>query len=202
MSGGDLDTVRGLAVKNLEALERFDADYVMTACATCGGALHKFYPTLIGKRHPELHERLKRIADRTVDASDLLLKLGLDPRQTGEGREIRVTYHDPCHLAHCQGVRSEPRRLIRLIPGIDFRELADADACCGSAGTYGIRHPAMADPITSRKIDTIRESGAEVVVTGNPGCLLQIRDGLSPLSPPIRVMHLTELLWMSIQGSG
>lgn len=98
MSGGDLDTVRGLAEKNLAALEKYEADYVMTACATCGGALHKFYPALIGKRHPELAERIRAIADKTVDAAQLLQKLGLHPAETGAGDSLKITYHDPCHL--------------------------------------------------------------------------------------------------------
>jgi len=193
MSGGDLDTVRGLAVKNLEALERFDADYVMTACATCGGALHKFYPTLIGKRHPELHERLKRIADRTVDASDLLLKLGLDPRQTGEGREIRVTYHDPCHL-RTRSITQQPRELIRQTPGVELVEMEGADRCCGLGGTFNVYHYDSSMTINEAKSRAILASGADAVATGCPGCMMQLADGLRQHGSSLPVVHTLEIL--------
>jgi len=196
MLASDRTGLRNAARHTCDLFNGFSPDLIVTDCAGCGAELKRYGETLEGE------EGAVRFSEKVRDISELLSLHADELSHHLHPLRIRATYHDPCHLAHCQGVRSEPRRLIRLIPGIDFRELADADACCGSAGTYGIRHPAMADPITSRKIDTIRESGAEVVVTGNPGCLLQIRDGLSPLSPPIRVMHLTELLWMSIQGSG
>jgi glycolate oxidase iron-sulfur subunit len=102
MSGGDLATVRELAEKNLAALERHRADYIVTACATCGGALHKFYPAVIGKRHPELLERCKAIAEKTVDAAMLLQKLGLNPAETGDGGRAQGHLPRPMSSAHAQ----------------------------------------------------------------------------------------------------
>ena len=113
-----------------------------------------------------------------------------------------MTYHDPCHIAHCQGIRSQPRSLITLIPGIDFRELAEADACCGSAGTYNIEKPEMSDRVLNRKVDNIRKSGADYLVTSNPGCLLQLKKALADSAPGVRVIHLTELLRMSMERCG
>lgn len=193
MSGGDLDTVRGLAVKNLEALERHDADYVMTACATCGGALHKFYPALIGKRHPELHDRLRRIADRTVDASDLLMKLGLDPRQTGEGKALRVTYHDPCHL-RTRAITRQPRELIRATPGVELVEMEGADRCCGLGGTFNVYHYESSLAINEAKSAAILSTGADAVATGCPGCMMQLADGLRQHGSSTPVVHTLELL--------
>ena len=112
MSGGDLATVRELAEKNLAALEKYQADYIMTACATCGGALHKFYPSVVGKRNPELLKRLQAVADKTIDASVLLQKLGFNPEGTGAGEAIKITYHDPCHL-RTQASRASSCRLRR-----------------------------------------------------------------------------------------
>jgi glycolate oxidase iron-sulfur subunit len=112
-----------------------------------------------------------------------------------------VTYHDPCHIAHCQGLRQEPRQLLRLIPGLDYRELAEADACCGSAGTYNIEQPAMSDLVLQRKVANIRKTGARYLVTGNPGCLLQLKKALAEGEQPVQVVHLTELLYWSLAGS-
>jgi glycolate oxidase iron-sulfur subunit len=113
---------------------------------------------------------------------------------------MTVTYHDPCHIAHCQGIRREPRELLKLVPGLRYAELNEADACCGSAGTYNIERPEMADRILRRKLDNIAASSAEVLVTSNPGCLLQLRKGLAEHLPGVRIMHLTELLLMSMEG--
>ena len=116
MSGGDLNTVHNLAEQNLTELERYEADYIMSACATCGGALHRLYPLVVGKRHPELRDRLDALAAKTMDASQLLQHLGLQPAETGTGEAIRVTYHDPCHL-RTRGITRQPRELLTGTPG-------------------------------------------------------------------------------------
>ncbi|MFA5906657.1 MAG: (Fe-S)-binding protein, partial [Desulfobacula sp.] len=113
---------------------------------------------------------------------------------------LKATFHDSCHIAHSQGIRKEPRDLIRLVPGLTFIELENADACCGSGGTYNIVKPEMADRILHRKLDTIRATGADVVVTGNPGCMLQLKKGLMDHLPQVRMMHLTELLEKSMDA--
>ena len=112
---------------------------------------------------------------------------------------LKVTYHDPCHIAHCQGIRKEPRDLLKLIPGLEYKELDSADACCGSAGTYNIAKPEMSDRILQRKLDTVHSSGAEVLVTSNPGCLLQLKKGLADQLPDVKIMHLTEVLAASMK---
>jgi glycolate oxidase iron-sulfur subunit len=111
-----------------------------------------------------------------------------------------VTYHDPCHISHCQGIRSQPRELIGMIPGIDFRELPEADSCCGSAGTYNLEKPEMSDRVLGRKVANVRKTGADYLVTGNPGCLLQLKKALADVDPPVQVIHLTELLRMSMES--
>lgn len=193
MSGGDLDTVRGLAEKNLAELERYEADYIMTACATCGGALHKFYPNLVGKRHPDLAERLKAIADKTVDASQLLHKLGLDPAETGAGDDVRITYHDPCHL-RTRSITQQPRELLRGTPGIELTEMEGADKCCGLGGTFNVYHYDASMQINAAKSAAIQKTGAAVVATGCPGCMMQLSDGLKQHGQKTRVVHTLELL--------
>ena len=139
MSGGDLDTVRELAEKNLAELERYEADYVMTACATCGGALHKFYPLVIGKRHPELTARLKALADKTVDAAATAPEAGPESGRDRAGETLRITYHDPCHL-RTRGITKQPRELLRGTPGVELAEMEGADRCCGLGGTFNVYH--------------------------------------------------------------
>jgi glycolate oxidase iron-sulfur subunit len=193
MSGGDLDTVRELAEKNLAELERYEADYIMTACATCGGALHKFYPNLIGKRHPELAARLKAIADKTVDASQLLHKLGLDPQETGAGSDARITYHDPCHL-RTRGITKQPRELLKGTPGIELAEMEGADRCCGLGGTFNVYHYESSMQINAAKSSAIIATGAKAVATGCPGCMMQLSDGLKQAGSSINVIHTLEVL--------
>ncbi len=193
MSGGDLKTVRELAEKNLAALEKYDADYIMTACATCGGALHKFYPALIGKKHPELMERCRAIADKTVDAAALLQKLGLHPEETGGGEAMKITYHDPCHL-RTRNITRQPRELLVSSPGVELVEMEGADRCCGLGGTFNVYHYDTSMQINEAKSTAIMKSGAEAVVTGCPGCMMQLADGLKQHGSVTRVMHTLEIL--------
>jgi len=193
MSGGDLDTVRGLAEKNLAELERYEADYIMTACATCGGALHKFYPNLVGKRHPELAARLKAIADKTVDAAQLLQKLGLKPEETGAGGDVRITYHDPCHL-RTRSITRQPRELLTGTPGVELAEMEGADRCCGLGGTFNVYHYESSMQINAAKSEAIIRTGASAVVTGCPGCMMQLSDGLKQHGSAVKVVHTVEVL--------
>ena len=193
MSGGDLKTVRELAEKNLAALEKYEADYIMTACATCGGALHKFYPAIIGKKHPELLERCRAIAAKTVDASALLQQLGLHPEETGAGDPLKITYHDPCHL-RTRNITRQPRELLQAAPGVELTEMEGADKCCGLGGTFNVYHYDSSMTINEAKSIAIGKSGAEAVVTGCPGCMMQLSDGLKQRGARTRVMHTLEIL--------
>ena len=193
MSGGDLDTVRELAEQNLQALEGHDADYIMTACATCGGALHKLYPLVIGKRNPELKQRLQALADKTVDAAVLLQKLGLKPEESGAAEELRITYHDPCHH-RTAGIGKEPRALLKGTPGLDLVEMEGADRCCGLGGTFNVYHYEKSLDINAGKSAAIIATGADAVVTGCPGCIMQLSDGLKQAGDKTRVLHTVELL--------
>ncbi len=112
---------------------------------------------------------------------------------------IKVTYDDPCHLLHGQGIRAAPRNLLKSIPGLEIVDLPDADRCCGSAGIYNITHPEMASRILEDKIADIARTGAAVVATGNPGCILQIRAGLRARGLALQVVHPIELLDQSYQ---
>lgn len=193
MSGGDIATVRELAEKNLVELERFEADYVMSACATCGGALHRLYPLTIGKRNPELKARLEALAKKTVDASQLLQMLGLNPAETGAGDGMRITYHDPCHL-RTRGLTGQPRALLRMVPGVELAEMEHADRCCGLGGTFNAYHYDSSMGINEAKSRSILKTAAQAVATGCPGCMMQLSDGLKQHGSSVRVVHTLELL--------
>lgn len=198
MSGGDLATLGYLAEKNLAALEKFEADYIMTACASCGAALHKYYPVIPGKRHPELLPRFRTIADKTVDAAVLLQKLGLQPAGTGNGDEIRITYHDPCHL-RTRGINQQPRELLRAVRGVCLTEMEGSDTCCGLGGTFNVYHYDTSMRINAGKSAAIAKTCAEAVVTGCPGCMMQLADGLKQRGAKTGVMHTLEILARSIR---
>ncbi len=193
MSGGDITTVRDLAEKNLAEMERFQADYVMSACATCGGALHRLYPLTVGKRNPELKTRLEALAKKTVDASQLLHQLGLNPAETGAGAPLRITYHDPCHL-RTRGLTAPPRQLLREAPGLELVEMEAADRCCGLGGTFNVYHYDSSMSINEAKSRAILATAAQTVATGCPGCMMQLSDGLKRHGSAVRVMHTLELL--------
>ncbi|ABK98156.1 (Fe-S)-binding protein [Pelobacter propionicus] len=193
MSGGDIATVRELAEKNLTEMERYQADYVMSACATCGGALHRLYPLTVGKRNPELKARLEALAKKTVDASQLLHQLGLNPAETGAGDALRITYHDPCHL-RTRGLTGQPRNLLRAAPGLELTEMEFADRCCGLGGTFNVYHYDSSMSINEAKSRAILKTAAQAVATGCPGCMMQLSDGLKRQGSKVEVVHTLELL--------
>jgi glycolate oxidase iron-sulfur subunit len=193
MSGGDVGTVRDLAEKNLAELERYQGDYVMSACATCGGALHRLYPLVVGKRNPELKSRLDALAAKTVDAAQLLHKLGLNPEETGACAPIRITYHDPCHL-RTRGVTKQPRALLAGTPGIELVEMAGADRCCGLGGTFNVYHYGTSMAINEAKSKAIAATAADALATGCPGCMMQLSDGLKQHGSKVEVLHTLQLL--------
>ena len=193
MLGGDLEGLREAARTNVDIFGGYETDYIVTDCGGCGAELKKYGHHIEGEAAEEFSGKVRDISQvLALHARELAPLLKPLP--------LKVTYHDPCHIAHCQGIRREPRELLRLIPCLEYKELEAADACCGSAGTYNIEHSEMSDRILQRKLDNIRASGAEVVVTSNPGCLLQLKKGLADQLPGVRIMHLTEVLAMSMNG--
>jgi glycolate oxidase iron-sulfur subunit len=192
MLGGDLEGMKQDARVNIDIFNRYEVDYIVTDCGGCGAELKKYGHHLEGADASQFSARVRDISQVLAMHSDELRTL-LKPVN------LKVTYHDPCHIAHCQGIRREPRELLTLIPGLEYRELESADSCCGSAGTYNIEKPDMADRILQRKLDSVRKSGANLLVTGNPGCLLQLKKGLSEQLPDVELLHVTELLLRSMK---
>jgi glycolate oxidase iron-sulfur subunit len=136
---------------------------------------------------------LKAIAEKTVDASQLLHKLGLHPEETGAGREVTITYHDPCHLK-TRSIINQPRELLRGTPGVEMVEMEGADKCCGLGGTFNVYHYESSMKINAGKSAAIIATGAEAVATGCPGCMMQLSDGLKQAGSSVKVIHTLEVL--------
>jgi glycolate oxidase iron-sulfur subunit len=180
---------------NIDLFGGLNLDFIVTDCGGCGAELKKY------EHHLEGDPRAASFSGKVRDISQLLFARKEYLQPLLKPLPLKVTYHDPCHIAHCQGIRTEPRQLLRMIPGLDFRELTEADACCGSAGTYNIEKPEMADRVLLRKVENVRNTGAEYLVTANPGCLLQLKKGLESGESAVRVIHITELLLKSLTGN-
>jgi glycolate oxidase iron-sulfur subunit len=181
---GQLARARRLARETLRALG--EADWIVSGAAGCGALLREYDHLL--RDDPAA----AAVARHARDPLSLLDELGLPPpRRSVAGR---VAVHDPCHLAHGQGVRAEVRRLLGAVPGLSLVELEEADFCCGSAGTYNLTEPELAARLLTRKLDHVAASGADVVAAANPGCLLQIRSGAIARGLDVAVEHPIDLL--------
>jgi glycolate oxidase iron-sulfur subunit len=182
LHGGRLDTFRARA-RALTAVLPGDVDWIVTNAAGCGSALRDY-------AHWLDDDAARRLAARTRDITELLAEadLPLGPLAT------TVTYHDPCHLAHGQRVRTAPRALLGRIPELQLVPLADSELCCGSAGVYNVLEPEMADKLLALKMARIAQTGARIVVTGNPGCVLQIARGARERGLDLEVVHPVTLL--------
>jgi glycolate oxidase iron-sulfur subunit len=194
---GERDGARELAKKNIEVFEKADVDYVIINAAGCGSTL-KEYGELFA-RDPEWHDRAHAFADKVRDISEFLAQIGLRTEGLGE-LKVKVTYQDPCHLVHGQGIRNQPRELLKAIPGLELVELTESDQCCGSAGIYNITHYELSMQILEPKLGNIERTGASVVVAPNPGCAMQIAGGLRKRGDDVQVAHVVDLLERSYQA--
>jgi glycolate oxidase iron-sulfur subunit len=188
-AGARADAV-ALAKKNIVAFEAANVDAIVVDAAGCGAHL-KGYAHLLHDDH-EWHDRALAFSKKVRDASEYLATLdGAAPL----GRlDARVTYQEPCHLAHAQRIKAEPRALLKRVQGLELIEMAESDVCCGSAGSYNLQQPDFADALLARKIDAIEKTGADVVVSANPGCMLQVQSGLAERGRKLEVLHLVEVL--------
>ena len=182
---GEASQAKACATANVAAFP-LDVDAILTNAAGCGSALHE-YPLILGG------EAARAFAHKVKDVGQFLNDLGfLAP--PGARAPLLVAMQDACHLLHGQQVQSAPRRLLQKVPGVALREIADAELCCGSAGTYNLDQPAIAAELGRRKAAAIAATGADCVVTGNVGCLMQLRSHLKQVNPKMRVLHTMVLL--------
>jgi glycolate dehydrogenase iron-sulfur subunit len=184
------DQGREQAKINIEAVEGDEFDAVITNAAGCGSTL-KEYGDLF-EHDSEWHARAAAFSEKVRDVTEFLAAIELN----GNLAEMpyTVTYQDSCHLLHGQKVRAQPRRILEAIPGLQFRELPLSEICCGSAGVYNVEHTAMAMELLEKKMQMVETTGAEIIATANPGCMLQLRTGAALFSSGRKVAHVVELL--------
>lgn len=187
---GDLRGAQQFARRNLDAFPA-DVDAILTNAAGCGSAMHEYHLILRGTPDEARAEAFRR---RVLDVSVFLTRVGLRETPPDRGGRRRVAYHDACHLANAQDVRREPRELLRAIPGLQLFPLADPEICCGSAGSYNLDQPIIAASLGEKKARAVIASGADVVASGNIGCLVQLRAHLDRLGVRIPVRHTMQVL--------
>jgi len=191
---GDLATGRMLAYKNIEAFK--DVDYVVTTCATCSPSLkdYKVYLPENDTQQNDFEEVSKKIKDITeflVDVLDIPPS-ELHLRKEFEGKT--VTWHDPCHLVRYQNIRTQPRRILQSLEGLKYVEMPAADRCCGMGGSFSVYHYDLTKKIADKKLESVKATDADIVVTACPGCMINLADHIQRAEMPQQVCHLMDLL--------
>jgi glycolate oxidase iron-sulfur subunit len=189
---------QGFARRLIDAFEDSGMDYFVVNAAGCGSSL-KDYGELL-RDDPRYAARAAAFAAKVRDLSELLVELG--PVAPRHPLEITVAYHDACHLGHAQGVRAQPRALLNGIPGLRVREIADPEICCGSAGIWNVLNPGPAAELGALKAGNVLATGAELLVTANPGCLMQVAASIRKAGGSIALAHTAQVLDASIRGRG
>ncbi|MGD0299088.1 MAG: glycolate oxidase subunit GlcF [Bryobacteraceae bacterium] len=188
------EEARELARRNIDALLDGNYDAIITNAGGCGSTLKEYGELL--EHDPEYAEKAQRFSALVKDVSEFLGSIELNPNLRGAplGAPIVATYQDSCHLAHGQKIRSAPRKLLAMVPGLELREMQLSDLCCGSAGIYNVVHTDMAMALLEKKMASVNGTGAEVIVTANPGCMLQLAAGVKKFGRGQRVAHVVEIL--------
>ncbi len=189
---GDLDLARQLARRQLQQFPPADYDAIITNAAGCGSHL-KHYATLLAE-DAAFVQQAKLWDSKVRDIHEWLVEIGISTPKPSATSVQEVTYHEACHLCHGQKITSQPRRVLRAIPGLALKELPESTWCCGSAGIYNLIQPEMAGQLLDRKMKHIQSTGVTIVATGNPGCLLQIINGAKAANTALRVVHPVTLL--------
>jgi glycolate oxidase iron-sulfur subunit len=195
LHSGDEPQALELARATIAAFE--ECDVVVVNAAGCGSAMKQYVHLL--DDDPEWADRAGRFSAKVRDVTELLAEG--EPTAERHPVPIRVAYHDACHLAHAQGIRRQPRALLRSVPGLDLLEPPEWEVCCGSAGLYNILQPTAADQLGRRKAENLLSTGAEVIAAANPGCALQIAAHLEAIGRPLPIYHPVQIVDASIRGT-
>ena len=195
--GGALEAARRMARRNVRAFDDARVDFIATNASGCGAAMAEYESLLANEE--TMGRQARQIAARVRDVSQLLADPG---PVTGAPLPLRVTYDAPCHLLHAQGVADPPLAVLESVPEVEVVALAGAAECCGGAGIYGITHPDLGGWIGSDKVRAVLATGADAVVTGNPGCMMQIGAGLALAGSAVPVLHLVEVVDESYRRAG
>jgi glycolate dehydrogenase iron-sulfur subunit len=196
LHGGRRAEAAAFARATIRSFEQAGVDAVVVNVAGCGSAMKEYEQLLAGD--PAWAGRAAAFSAKVRDFSEFIAELG--PVAPRAELPLTIVYHDACHLGHAQRVTAQPRRLLRDIPGVRVTEVADAGTCCGSAGIYNLVQPAAAAELGARKAAAVRATEADLVVSGNPGCTLQIARALAAAGQPMPVAHVAEVLDAAIMG--
>ncbi len=192
-ANGKLDSARNLAIQNLKVFNRLDVDYIVTDCASCSAAIsEKSLHLLLNNQGYD--EEIKKFCSKVCDLNKFLLEVLEIKPQGLKPANIKVTYHDPCHLAKAQDIRQQPRDILRMIPGLELVEMKDSDRCCGGSGTFSITHYPLSMKVLEKKMDSIASTGADVIATCCPSCTMQLKHGTNLYHYDAPVKHPVELL--------
>ena len=193
---GREEEAKRLARSAIETFERTAPDAVIVNSAGCGSAMKQYAHLL--RDDPVYAQRAERFSSTVRDIAEFLA--GWEPRAERHQLDLTIAYHDACHLSHAQGVRAQPRKLLREIPGLRLREIDQGDICCGSAGVYNLLQPAAATELGDRKAQNVLATGAELLVAANPGCTMQVAAAIGRTGKGLAVAHTVEVLDASIRG--
>ncbi|MDK2822553.1 MAG: glycolate oxidase iron-sulfur subunit [Clostridia bacterium] len=190
---GDAETAKEMAKSHVDIFGKLDVDAIITTCGSCGCTFGHHYQELL-EDDPEYYEKAKAIAAKIIDISDFIVKeIGLDKVKLGPVN-MKVTYHDPCHLNRGMGVKDSPREILKAIPGLEFVEMKNADRCCGSAGSFSLTHYDLSMDIHKHKTEAIKATGADAIVTGCGSCIMQITDGMNRFDLNLPIYYTVEIL--------
>lgn len=190
---GDLENGLDLLKINLEAFAAYELDAVIVACATCGTALKESYKILVEGESREWKDRVAAFSARVMDISEFLTQK-MQLTKAGQESLQKVTYHDPCHLNRSQGVTAQPRQVLKNLTGVTLVEMRDPGRCCGGGGSFSFYNYDLSKQISRRKVEDIEGTGASTVVTGCPGCMLQLKDQLGQKESSVKVKHLIQVV--------
>jgi glycolate oxidase iron-sulfur subunit len=192
---GAEDPALELARENMKVFDSEKFDAIVVNAAGCGAMLKEYPHILPGAQHSQAVQFVSKVKD----ISEFLIELGPVPPKNPV--QLKVTYHDACHLCHAQQIRLQPRQLLAMIPGLELVPLEESELCCGAAGTYNLTQPEMSERLGQRKMDNIQATGAQVVATGNVGCILQITRKIKERGSSIEVAHPVDLLDRAYRGT-
>ncbi|GAB7387002.1 (Fe-S)-binding protein [Bacillaceae bacterium] len=200
LHNGERETAKELAKRNIAAFEQVEVEYIVTNAGGCGAMLHEYEELF--RDDPTWLVRARAFSGKIRDISEIVAEKGTLPEAAGS--EARVTYQPSCHLQYVMGVKDAPVRLLKAVSPSGYVELPNSNLCCGSAGIYNLLQPQLANDILDKKMANVRETGADILITANPGCLLQMKAGIvrAGLAEKVKAMHIVDYLVEAVERAG
>ncbi len=199
LAHGDAATALEMAKSHVDIFSKLDVEHIITSCGSCGTTFQHHYVDML-KDDPAYAEKAEKIAGKIIDISDYIVKvIGIDETKLGT-LNMKVTYHDPCHLNRGMGVKDSPREILKKIPGLKFIEMKNADRCCGSAGSFSLTHYDLSMDIHKNKSNAIKDTGADAVITGCGACIMQLADGMNRFNMLLPMYHTIQILAKSYEA--